>query len=118
ALSSHPGEAAEEPMQEISRLRAEVEELGQRSKEIETLRSNTIEVRAAADAAAKNGSRAANRSNPGSANGSSGSQFELLRADYWTDHTNMDVVAELRDRIRGDSLKAIASNNLKGDPEF
>src|SRR5204862_1013579 len=47
-----------------------------------------------------------------------GSQFELLRANYWTDKTNLDVAAELRERIRGDSLKAIASNNLKGDPDF
>jgi hypothetical protein len=30
----------------------------------------------------------------------------------------MDVVAERRERIRGDGLKAIASNNVKGDPDF
>jgi hypothetical protein len=30
----------------------------------------------------------------------------------------MDVAAELRERIRGDGLKAVASNNIKGDPEF
>jgi len=30
----------------------------------------------------------------------------------------MDVAAELRERIRGDELKAVASNNIKGDPEF
>ena len=30
----------------------------------------------------------------------------------------MDVTGDLRDRIRGDSLKAIADNDIKGDPEF
>ena len=30
----------------------------------------------------------------------------------------MDVTDELQDRVRGDNLKAVASNNLKGDPEF
>jgi hypothetical protein len=30
----------------------------------------------------------------------------------------MDVVAELQDRVRGNRLKAVASNNIKGDPEF
>ena len=44
--------------------------------------------------------------------------MELLAADYGTDRTNLDVAAELRARIRGDSLKVVASNNLKGDPDF
>jgi hypothetical protein len=62
------------------------------------------------------------RVNSGSGSGvattASGSQLELLAANYWTDKTNLDVTEELRDGIRGDSVKAIAGNNLKGDPEF
>lgn len=30
----------------------------------------------------------------------------------------MDVTDALSERIRGDGLKAVASNNLNGDPEF
>lgn len=107
--------AADGPAQELARLRGQVETFDQQSKEIETLRANTREARAAAETAGKNVSSAANSHAATTANGS---QFELLRADYWTDKTNLDVAAELRERIRGDSLKAIASNNLKGDPEF
>ena len=75
------------------------------------------EVRTAAETALKtrNVNEAANSQSTTTANGS---RFELLRADYWTDNTNLDVAAELRERIRGDSLKAIAGNSLKGDPDF
>src|SRR5205823_12078368 len=104
---------ADEPAKELVRLRGEVEALGQQSKELETLRANAREARAAAET--QNVNPAANRYAVTPANGS---QLELLRADYWTDKTNLDVAAELRERIRGDSLKAIASNNLKGDPDF
>src|SRR5436853_289187 len=65
-----------------------------------------LENRRKADRAAR---RAAN---------ANGSQLEIIKAEYWTDHTRMDVTEELQDRIRGDSLKAMASNNIKGDPEF
>jgi hypothetical protein len=99
----------------LVRLRGEVETLRQQSKEIETLRANTAEVRATAETAARNLDQAANSRGTTTANGS---QLEVLRADYWTENTNLDVAAELRERIRGDSLKAIASNNLKGDPDF
>ena len=47
-----------------------------------------------------------------------GSQFEILEAGYLTDRTNLDVASELRERIRNGSLKAIASNNIKGDPDY
>ncbi len=30
----------------------------------------------------------------------------------------MDVAAELSERVRADGLKAVASNNIKGDPDF
>ena len=109
--------ATVEPAKELVRLRGEVDALRQQSKEIETLRANTREVRATAETALKteNANLAAN--NRG-ATTDTGSQFELLSADYGTGNTNLDVTAELRERIRGDSLKAIASNNLKGDPDF
>jgi predicted RNase H-like nuclease (RuvC/YqgF family) len=108
-------QAANDTAQELTRLRAEAETLRQQSKEIETLRANTVEVRAATETAARNFNQAANSRATPTANGS---QLEVLRADYWTENTNLDVAAELRERIRGDSLKAIASNNLKGDPDF
>jgi hypothetical protein len=120
ARTSRPAEAslaADDPANELVRLRGEVEALRQQSKELESLRANTREVRVAAETALKtrNTNQAANSQSATPANGS---QFELLRADYGTERTNLDVAAELRERIRGDSLKAIASNNLKGDPEF
>jgi hypothetical protein len=59
-----------------------------------------------------------NAANSQSATSANGSQLEVLRADYWTEKTNLDVAAELREKIRGDKLKAMASNNLKGDPDF
>src|ERR1035441_1766649 len=56
--------------------------------------------------------------NTGNGIASKASQLQILKAEYWTDNARLDVTGELRDRIRGDSLKAIASNNIKGDPEF
>jgi hypothetical protein len=115
-LDAEPS-ATDEPAAELVRLRAEVESLRQQTKEIETLRADTRDARAATEIAAKtkSASHLAN-SVPGSS--ANASQFEVLSADYWTEKTNMDVATELRDRIRGDSLKAIANNNLKGDPDF
>jgi hypothetical protein len=119
-LTTRPAEislAADELAKELVRLRGEVEALRQQSKEIETLRANTRELRAKAETALK--TRDANQTaDSHGATTANDSQFELLRADYGTDSTNLDVAAELRERIRGDRLKAIASNNLKGDPDF
>jgi hypothetical protein len=47
-----------------------------------------------------------------------GIQFEIVKAEYGTARTNLDVTDELAERIRGERLKAVASNNLKGDPDF
>jgi hypothetical protein len=117
APSSQGPSAADEPAKELARLRSEVETLQKQSKEIEAMRVDTREARAAAENTAK--TKHATHLASGSPGGStSASQFEVLSADYWTEKTNIDVAAELRDRIRGDSLKAIANNNLKGDPEF
>jgi hypothetical protein len=115
----HRAEAlsAEEPAHELVRLRAQVQALRQEQQEIQTLRADTRQARAARQSIFY-----PNNANPtpGSTDATAGSasQFEILSAEYWTDRTNMDVSAELSDRVRGDSLKAIASNNLKGDPDF
>jgi hypothetical protein len=107
--------ATDEPVKDLVRLRSEVKALQQQNEEIQQLQANTREIRASAENALK--ATAVNTA-AGSATSAGGSGFELLRADYSTATTNLDVTAELRQRIRGDSLKAIASNNLKGDPEF
>jgi len=108
--SDENSQPANDAVQELARLRGELATLQQKSNKVENLRANTHELRRAIEAAVKT-----NRVVSTTANGS---QFELVSADYGTDKTNLDVVAELRERMRGGSLKAIASNNLKGDPEF
>ena len=112
--AAKPSLATDESM-ELVRLRGEVKALQKQNREIEELQADTRETRAAAETALT-----ATGVNPaaGSATSANGSGFELLGANYWTATTNLDVTAELRKRIRGDILKAIASNNLKGDPEF
>jgi len=110
------GTSAPNDQEELVRLRGEVAALREQAKEIENLRANTREARVAAEAALKtSGSQAAygQAAAPGN-----GSQLEVLSADYGTERKNLDVSAELRARIRGDTLKAMASNNLKGDPDF
>jgi hypothetical protein len=97
---------------ELVRLRNEVAALQQQYQELETLRADTAQARAALDQKRRNGAQAGNSGNPDSP------EFEILSANYWTANTNMDVVAELQDRVRGNRLKAVASNNIKGDPEF
>jgi len=98
--------------EELLRLRSAIAGLLQQHQQTESLREDTRQTRAALEHRRKE-DRAARRA----ANGA-GAQLEIIKAEYWTDHTNMDVTEELQDRIRGDGLKAVASNNLKGDPEF
>ena len=97
---------------ELLRLRTEVAGLLQQHQQTESLREDTLQTRATLENRRK-ADRAARRAANGAA-----SQLEVIKAQYWTDHTNLDVTDELQDRIRGDNLKAMASNNLKGDPEF
>ena len=106
-----------ERSKELVRLRGEVGVLRQQGKELEALREDTRQARAALESGLKmqNAGQAAT-TDKGTA--SKDSQLEILKAEYWTDNARLDVTGELRDRIRGDSLKAIASNNIKGDPEF
>jgi hypothetical protein len=109
--------ASDERLKELARLRSEVEALHQKSRDIESLRADTRATRDALEEArqARRAERMASRKTPGVANGA---PLEILKADYGTDSTNMDVSAELSDRIRGGSLKIIASNQLAGDPDF
>lgn len=114
-LSSPGGPLAASPTSsdvDSLRLRGEVAGLLQRHQEAESLREDTRQTRSALEERRK-----ADRAVRRAANGA-GSQLEIIKAEYWTDHTKMDVTDELQDRIRGDALKARASNNLKGDPEF
>jgi hypothetical protein len=121
-------------LKELVRLRGEVEVLRQQSKEIETLREDTRQVRAAQPTGpvTQSAGQAATTS-PG-ATTADGSQFEILRAEYWTENARMDVTGELAARLRTDALnaaatngltatatnafKATASNDLKGDPDL
>jgi hypothetical protein len=98
--------------EELFRLRREIAGLLQQHQQAELLREDTRQTRVALENRRKE-DRAARRAASGNV-----SQLEILQAQYWTDHTNLDVTEELQDRIRGDSLKAMANNKIKGDPEF
>ncbi len=110
-------EAAEERAKELVRLRSEVEALRQQTREIDTLRADTRQVSATQEKGltTSGGGQAAISSGATTVHGS---PFEIVRAEYWTEKTNMDVAAELRERVRSDGLKAVASNHIKGDPDF
>ncbi len=114
---SAPPPATDERAQELVRLRAEVAALRQQTREIETLRADTRQARAARERHLRSpgAGPAATAGGPVLVNGS---PFEIVRAEYWTEHTNVDVAAELRERVGTDGLKALASNSLKGDPDF
>jgi len=113
---SDPVSAMNEPAKELFRLRGEAQALRQESKALEAFREDTRQARLALETVANKSGSPAQTQN--SRAGSSGSQLEILRAVYWTDNSQIDVTDDLRDRIRGDSLKTIASNNIKGDPEY
>jgi hypothetical protein len=97
---------------ELARLRGQVAGLLEQHQQTESLRDDTRQTRAALENRRKE-DRAARQALNGSV-----SQLEIIKAEYWTENTRMDVTDELQDRIRGDSLKAMANNGLKGDPEF
>ena len=44
-------------------------------------------------------------------------QFDIIKAVYWTSKASLDVTEELRNKIVGNKLNAMASNRIKGDPE-
>jgi len=103
---------------ELVRLRGEVEVLRQQSKEIETLREDTRQVRAAQPTGPVTQSAAQTATMSPGATTADGSQFEILKAEYWTENARMDVTGELAAKLRSDALKATASNDLKGDPDL
>lgn len=115
---SPPNQAAETPGQteaeELVRLRGEVGPLRDQTREIEKLRADTRVARAATETALRTSVGTAGQVAPIA----NESQFEVIAAGYGSDTTNLDVAIELQARVRGDSLKAVASNNLKGDPDF
>jgi len=45
------------------------------------------------------------------------SRLEIVKAEYWTEKNRLDVTEELRRMIIDNKLEAIASNNIKGDPD-
>jgi hypothetical protein len=97
---------------EMQQLRGEIAKLLEAHQQAESLREDSRQTRTAL-ANRKNEDRAARRAaNP------SVSALQIIKAEYWTDNQRMDVTDELQDRVRGDNLKAVASNNLNGDPEF
>ncbi len=108
--------AMSEPAKELIRLRGEAEVLRQENKVIQSVLADTRQARAAAETAARSRTKPQPTQNSGS--NPSGSQLEILRAVYGTEKFQTDVTDELRDRTRDGSLKTVASNNLKGDPEF
>lgn len=97
---------------ELLRLRSEVAGLIKQHQQTESLREDTRQTQAALENRRRE-ERAARRAAKGNV-----SQLEVVKAEYWTANANMDVTDEMQDRIRGDSLKAMANNNIKGDPEF
>jgi hypothetical protein len=109
--------ATDERVEELLRLRGEVAALRQQGREVEALREDTRRTRRARGDALKS-ANAGQAARTSSGTTGDGSQLEILKAEYWTAHTNMDVGDELRERVRDDGLKTVASNNIKGDPEF
>ena len=100
---------------ELARLRSEIKQFSQRSNEVETLRADTLATSAALKEAhdAHRNSRTTSHNNTAA----SSSSFEVLTASYGTESTNLDVAAELNDRVHNEGLKAIANNNMAGDPD-
>jgi hypothetical protein len=97
---------------EMQQLRGEIAKLLELHQQAESLREDSRQTREALENRRKE-DRAARRAASGSV-----SALQIIKAEYWTDNKRMDVTDELQDRVRGDNLKAVASNNLKGDPEF
>ena len=108
---------SDEQSLELLRLRGEVGALREQSKELETLREESRQIRAALESGHKTQS-AGQTATADERAASKESQLQILRAEYWTQNARLDVTEELRGRILDDKLKAIASNNIKGDPEF
>lgn len=46
------------------------------------------------------------------------SRFEIIKAEYRTQKVGVDVTEELRKMIANNKLETIASNDIKGDPDY
>jgi hypothetical protein len=114
-LAGSDGPLAASPISadvELLRLRREVAGLLRRHQEAESLREDTRQTRSTM-AERRKADRAARRAARGD-----GSRLEIVKAEYWTENVRMEVTDELEDRIRGNALKAMVGNKIKGDPEF
>jgi len=105
-----------ERLDELEKLRRQVAELQQQNTNIQNLLADTRAVRTALGQSRKSQlATPPHRINPDATNGA---PLEILQASYGTDRTNLDVSAQLTDRIRGGRLKMLASNRLAGDVDF
>jgi hypothetical protein len=102
---------------ELVRLRGEVEALRQQSKEIAALREDTRQVRAAQNSVPVTQS-AGQVAATSSGTATNGSQFEILKAEYWTEKATLDVTGELTRKVLGEATNVVANNDLKGDPDL
>ena len=117
AQARSPRSPPDDRLKELLRLRGEVGVLRQQAKELETLREENRQARAARESGLKTQTAGpAATTDKGIA--SKESQLQILKAEYWTEKARLDVTEELRARIVDDRLKAIADNRIKGDPEF
>jgi hypothetical protein len=120
---SLPSERSEAPsgtddrLQELVHLRGEVEVLRQQSKEIETLREDTRQARAVQNngPVTPSAGQAAGMSSGMTTNGPG---LQILSAEYWTENARLDVTAALAAKFSSDPLKAVANNDLNGDPDL
>jgi hypothetical protein len=110
-LVTNPG------LQELAQLRSQLNTLLQQSNDVATLHADTHAVRDALEAA-RQSQRASRMLHRATRDAASSAPLEILEASYGTDRTNLDVSAELNDRVQGASLKTIAGNQLAGDPDY
>ena len=109
--------ATDPRLEELARLRRQVESFRQQNNDVESIRADTRATHDALKEAheARLASRKPVHRDPGADNGAA---LEILEADYGTTRTNLEISAALNDRIRGGSLKIVAGNKLAGDPDF
>lgn len=114
--STNTNAAASNDRAELERLRSVVEQFSQRSNEVQTLRADTGATLTALQAA--HDAHRANRMTYHNNTAANDSSFQVLQASYGTDSTNLDVAAELNDRIHNGALKMVANNDVAGDPDY
>jgi len=109
----------EDQTRELIQLRNEVSGFRRQTNEIEALRREVYQARAALESSA-----GAQNQNPGERltavkdPASNSLRLEVLEANYWTPNKSINVTKQVQDRVLGDKLELIAGNDLRGDPEF